>query len=461
MPQGKFYITTTLPYVNADPHIGFAAEVVRADILARFHRLLGDEVFSNTGTDEHGDKIYRAAQRASQSAQEFVDEKVEKFKDLKKVLNLSYDRFIRTTDPEHIAAAQEFWKKCEANGDIYKKIYPVKYCVGCELEKTEGELEDGKCPVHPNLEIEIREEENYFFKFSKYQQPLLNFYNAHPDFVIPDFRFNEIKSFVKTGLNDFSISRLREKMPWGIAVPGDSDHVMYVWFDALVNYIVPGWWPAVQIAGKDNLRQQSAMWQAMLMSAGLPNSRHILINGFIISGGQKMSKSLGNVIDPFELVRQWGTDAVRYYLTRELNQFEDSDFTSEKFKEAYNASLANGLGNLVSRIMKMAISYNVDYEVKESELPREVATHLNNFEIKKAADHIWGLIQNLDAFIQKTEPFKKIKTNEQEAKEDIKVMVTELHQIAHALTPFLPETSEKIKSSIINHQLPPILFPRK
>ena len=243
MPRKNFYLTTTLPYVNAPPHIGFALEITRADILARYHRLLEEEVFFNTGTDEHGLKIYRAAQKEGKEPQKYVDEYAAKFDNLRQALNLSYDNFIRTTDPHHVQAAQEFWKLCEKNGDILKKIYAVKYCVGCELEKTDSELVDGRCTLHPSLEIEIINEENYFFKFSNYQGKLLDFYKEQPDFVVPEGRFNEIRKFVEGGLEDFSISRLKEKMPWGIPVPGDDEHVMYVWFDALINYISAIGWP--------------------------------------------------------------------------------------------------------------------------------------------------------------------------------------------------------------------------
>ncbi|KKS63057.1 MAG: Methionine-tRNA ligase [Candidatus Collierbacteria bacterium GW2011_GWD2_42_50] len=299
--MGKYYITTTLPYVNAEPHIGFAMEIVRADVMARLHRALGDDVFFNTGTDEHGQKIYQKAVELGIDPQKYCDESAAKFSVLKEALNLSYNSFVRTTDEHHIKAAQEFWKLCDAKGDIYKKNYKIKYCVGCELEKTDSDLVNGKCPIHPQMELEIREEENYFFRFSNYQERLLELYKNNPDFVQPDFRQNEMKIFVGGGLQDFSISRLKAKMPWGVEVPGDSEQVMFVWFDALVNYISSlGWpenkakfkeyWPGVQICGKDNLRQQTAMWQAMLMSAGLPTSKQIVVEGFITSGGAKMSK---------------------------------------------------------------------------------------------------------------------------------------------------------------------------
>jgi len=319
-----FFITTTLPYVNGTPHVGFAMEIIEADVLARYQAQTGAEVVFNTGTDEHGVNIYRKALELGKEPQQYVNEMAETFKNLKPLLDLSFTHFARTTDSHHIVAAQEFWRRCEQAGDIYKKDYKIKYCTGCELEKTESELnDDGRCLLHPSKEIETIEEENYFFRWSKYQEPLLKLYQDNPHFVVPEKRLNEVRNFVAGGLQDFSISRLKEKMPWGIPVPGDDAHVMYVWFDALVNYISTlGWpddlttfeqfWPGIQIAGKDNLRQQAAMWQAMLMSAGLPTSRQILLNGFINVNGQKMSKTLGNVISPYEMVEKYGVDGTRY-----------------------------------------------------------------------------------------------------------------------------------------------------
>jgi len=313
-----FYLTTTIPYVNDVPHIGHALEFTQADIVARFHRLIGDDVFFNLGVDEHGLKIYEKAVERGIDPQAYVDEYAPKFSRLKEGLNLSYDAFIRTTSPKHKAAAQEFWKRCDAAGDIYKKNYKIKYCVGCELEKTDSELSDGKCPIHPNRDIEIVEEENYFFKFSKYKKDLRDFYAKNSEFIIPEKRFAIAKKLVDPeGLDDFSISRLKEKMPWGIDVPGDEKHVIYVWFDALVNYISTlGWpddpkfekfWPGIQFAGKDQVKQQGVMWQAMLLSAGIPLTRQLIIHGFINSDGQKMSKSIGNVLDPFEFIEEYGT----------------------------------------------------------------------------------------------------------------------------------------------------------
>ncbi len=462
-----FYITTTLAYVNADLHIGHAAEFIRADILARYKKLSGYEVFLNTGTDEHGQKILTVAQEQGISPQDFVDEMFKKIKSQIDGMNIDYANIIRTTDEHHKKSARDFWKKCEANGDIYKKNYRVKYCVGCELEKTDSELVDGKCPLHPNKKLETREEENYFFKFSKYQKPLLNLYANNPEFVKPSFRLNEIKKFVENGLQDFSISRLKEKMPWGVPVPNDDKHIMYVWFDALVNYVsaigwqddlekFEKWWPVFQVAGKDNLRQQTAMWQAMLMSAGLPPSQQIHIFGFINSGGQKMSKSLGNVINPSDIIDEYGTDALRYLVARHLNMYEDSDITTEKIKEIYNANLANGLGNLVSRIMKMSENYEVKFGLQDFELEAqtEFVNLMDNFKLNEAINLIWQKIKVLDGKIQEEQAFKIAKTDLPQAQTLLKNYLAELWIIANLLTPFLPATSQKIQNCIAENKTP-------
>ena len=476
----SFYLTTTLPYVNADPHIGFALELVQADVIARYRALQGDEVFFNTGTDEHGLKIYRNALAAGKEPQAYVDEYAAKFRRLPEALGVSPDiHFIRTTDSKHKAAAQAFWKRCFDAGDIELRDYEITYCVGCELEKSDSELVEGRCPLHPNLDIELIKEKNYFFKFSNYGQTLLDFYAAHPDFVVPDFRFNEIKAFVGRGLEDFSISRLKEKMPWGVPVPGDDSQVMYVWFDALINYISTLGWPndekkfekfwgtkevpnGIQMAGKDQIRQQAAMWQAMLMSAGLPPSKQIVIHGFITSGGQKMSKSLGNVIDPFALVEEYGTDAVRYFLARHVSPFEDSDFTSERFKETYNGNLANSIGNLTARIMTLAEAYLAQGTRPEPvDFPSEYIESLGKYESNRALDYVWSRIQLLDQNINETEPFKLVKKDTEKAKNLIFILTQELYSIARMLTPFMSATSAKIKQAIIENKKPENLFPRK
>jgi methionyl-tRNA synthetase len=478
MSHKDFYITTTLPYVNGEPHVGFAMELIRADVIARAKKLAGHDVFFNTGTDEHGTKIERNAFARNIPVQQFVDEASQPFRNLLPLLGVSPEaHFIRTTDPKHIECAQAFWKKCDLDGYIYKKNYTTKYCVGCELEKTDSELADGKCPIHPSLQIEEIQEENYFFKFSEFQKPLLDFYAKNPAFVVPDFRYNEIKAFVERGLTDFSISRLKSKMSWGVPVPEDDTQVMYVWFDALTSYISTLGWPqdeknfdkwwvktggVVQYCGKDNLRQQAAIWQAMLIAAGLPNSKQIVINGFVTGeGGVKMSKSLGNVINPVEIVNEFGTDALRYYVLRELHPFEDSPFTVEKFKEAYNAHLANGLGNLVSRVLKMAETNGIALKKAPEVDVNKYAALYDAYEINKVCDDIWARITAADKFIQDHQPFKTIKTDKAKGEHEIAYLLEEVAHIGILLEPILPETSAKIAKAIKENKIESPLFMRK
>ncbi len=466
-----FYITTTLPYVNADPHIGFALEIIASDIIARYQTKLGKEVIFNTGTDEHGQKIYQKAKENNQDPQEYVDHYASKFAQLKTLLNLSYTHFTRTTDQKHIKAVIEFWNRCLANGDIYKKEYKTKYCVGCEMEKQASELQNNKCPLHPTKELEIREEENYFFRFSKYQDDLLNLYEANKEFVKPASKLKEIQAFVKQGLQDFSISRLKAKMSWGIPVPNDSEHVIYVWFDALVNYISAlGWpddkktydsfWPVVQTAGKDNLRQQSAMWQAMLLSAGLTNSQQILINGFISINGQKMSKSLGNVVTPTEMVTKYGTDGTRYLLMK-LGPFnEDMDVSIDKFTTTYVADLSNGLGNLCSRVAKMCEKNNGEFNSNELKFSEQYQRLMNHFELKETLEtQVISLINQADQFLSKEKPWTKTGSQQQQV---LQQAVNQVLQIAYNLQPFMPDTARKILTHFNQHKITAFkpLFPR-
>jgi methionyl-tRNA synthetase len=473
----SLYLTTTLPYVNADPHIGFALEIVQADIIARFRKLMGDAIFFNTGTDEHGLKIFRKASEEGKDTQKYADEYAAKFRMLKDALGLFGDlHFIRTTDKHHKTAAQELWRRCSAKGDIYKKKYKGLYCVGDEAFIKESDLVNGKCVNHPTMDpIEI-EEENYFFKLSSYQEKLLA-YLGQEGVIVPEWRRQEAINFVKNGLEDFSISRVQEKMPWGVPVPDDESQVMYVWFDALTNYISTLGWPedpvgmykkfwvdgtTLQLAGKDQVRFQSIMWQAMLMSAGLPNTKKIVYHGFITSGGQKMSKSIGNVIDPMAIVTEYGADALRCFLTKHISPFEDSDFTMERFKEAYNADLANGLGNLAARVMQLAqVNLPEPVKVEFMPYPEEFTGALDRFEFSTALEYVWKRIQALDQSINHTAPFKVVKTDPEKGRELIKAMVRELAFIDQMLEPILPQTSGKIIEAIMANKKPENLFPRK
>ena len=466
--------------------MGHALEFVRTDVIARYKKLQGFDVFFNTGTDEHGMKIYEKALSQGKQPQEFVDENFLKFKESVKIFGMDEEilHFVRTTDKHHIKSAQEFWKRVNDNGYIYKKNYEAKYCVGCEETKSDSELVNDECPVHPGRPLEIIEEENYFFKYSEFGEKLLKFYEENPNFVIPDFRFNEMKAFVSRGLQDFSISRLKSKMPWGIPVPGDEEHVMYVWFDALTNYISTLGWPdshhpalkgtppqaggedlfekywvngnPTQYCGKDNTRFQSAMWQAMLMAAGVKNTHQIVVNGFITAdGGVKMSKTLGNVADPTGLVAEYGTDALRYFLLREVSSFEDSPFTMERFKDAYNSGLANGLGNLTSRILTLSEKYLEKCpEIGEETDFTEYFSFFEKFDIKQATDFVWDKIGELDKSIQETEPFKVVKIDEKKGKELISDMVIRLYKIVKMLELILPETSQTIQELIKANKKP-------
>lgn len=478
------YLTTTLPYVNAEPHVGFALEIVQVDVIARYAMQQGREVFFNTGTDEHGMKIYQKAREAGKEPQDYVDEYAAKFRKLKDVLNLHpHLHFIRTTDPQHKAAAQELWRRCTAAGDIYKKKYKGLYCVGDEAFLKEGDLVGGKCPNHPNMEPVEIEEENYFFRLSAYQERLLS-YLSRPGVILPEWRREEALKFVEGGLEDFSISREKARMPWGVAVPGDDTQVMYVWFDALTNYISTLGWPCsaeasqgkpdclfdkfwvngetIQMAGKDQVRFQSIMWQAMLMSGGVKNTDQVVYHGFITSGGQKMSKSLGNVISPIDIVNEYGTDSLRYFLARHVHPFEDSDVTMGRFKEAYNGNLANGLGNLAARVMTLAeANLQSPVTLSEPSFPSEYANAIEAYDYNTACDYVWNLIGALDKELTDTKPFAVVKEDAEKGEVMIRSMVERLSKIAYLLQPIIPGTSDVLKSAIAANKKPSNLFPRK
>ena len=478
--MNKFYITTSIVYTNAPPHIGFALELIQADVIARYDQFLGEEVFFLTGTDEHGEKIAKTAKKAGKKPKDFVDEISDRFKKLTKVLNISNNDFIRTTDEKrHWPAVKKVWLKLKENGDIYKKKYKGLYCVGCEAFLQDKDLVDGKCPNHQK-KPEIVEEENYFFKLSKYAKKIEKIIKKDEVKIIPETRKNEILSFIKQGVEDISCSRLREKLQWGIPVPDDDTQIIYVWFGALINYISAiGYakengsfkklWPAdVHCIGKDILRFHSLLWPAMLLSLGLKLPKVIFVHGYLTSDGQKMSKSLGNVIDPFELVEKYGTDAVRYYLLREIPSTGDGDFTYEKFEGRYNSDLASGIGNLVARVRTMAESVGfrpgnikeVEPEIRESQ--KEYKKALKEFKFNEALASVWELISFCDKYIEKEKPWEK-KENSPEVLGNLLIV---LDNIAELLEPFLPETSKKIKEQIARknnkflNAKSSVLFPR-
>lgn len=492
MEKPSFYITTTLPYVNSEPHIGFAMEIIRADTIARWKRSKGYDVFFNTGTDEHGAKILENANKENQNVQDYVDFYASKFRQLTDDLHISDINFIRTTDNNHVLAAQHIWQLCDKNGYIYKKNYKAKYCVGCELYKTDSELVDGKCEWHPNKDIQLIDEENYFFAWSKFsgrghKDSLLDYYDNNTTFVVPDFRYNDIKAFVGRGLEDFSISRLKSKMPWGVEVPGDSDHVMYVWFDALTSYISTLGWPddakfdkywqqsreternVIQYCGKDNLRQQSAMWQAMLMAAGLPNSTQIIIDGFIVSGGQKMSKSLGNVISPGQVIdiyreaTPFAVEVLKFMLLHEVPSFEDGDLTALSMSMAYTGHLQNGIGNQVNRILKLSSQYvsademkSIMEQIERSTIDENFDKLMNEYKVNEAIRWITNRVGELDSYIQMMEPFKLVKDENRinEGKDIIINCLYRLADISHHLYYFMPETAMYIYNHIKDNKMP-------
>ncbi|KKU15408.1 methionine--tRNA ligase [Candidatus Wolfebacteria bacterium RIFCSPLOWO2_01_FULL_45_19] len=466
--MSKFYVTTAIDYVNAAPHIGHALEKIQADAIARHRRLKGDEVYFLTGTDEHGAKIARAAEVAGKEPLEFTNENAAHFQNLKTILNLSWDDFIRTSDRKrHWSGAQKLWLKLEEAGDLYKKKYRGLYCVGHEAFVTEKDLVNGKCKDHQK-EPEIIEEENYFFRLSKYAKEIESKIKNNELRIIPESRKNEILSFISQGLEDVSFSRPRKDLSWGIPVPNDSEHTMYVWADALANYITAigyadedsrflHWWPVdLHVIGKDILRFHAAIWPGMLLSAKLPLPKEIFVHGFITVENEKMSKTVGNIISPVELIKKYGTDPVRYYLLREIPTADDGDFSYRKFEQRYNGELANGLGNLVARsaalgekISPIEFDFKKDIETaikKESE--RVFAGYekaIEEIRLNEALGLIWELISFSDRYINNKKPWEL----KGDALKQIVVNACYLiGAVTNLLEPFLPETAGKIREQI-------------
>lgn len=477
-----FYLTTPIFYANAAPHMGHAYTAVLADMIARHRRARGDGSYFLTGTDEHGIKNFRSAEAAGKKPQEFVDEQAQKFRDLFSLLEISNDQFIRTTDREvHWPGAQALWKKLAEEGDIYKGVYEGLYCTGCETFKTDTELVDGKCPDHDRVPEHIQQE-NYFFRLSKYTARIKEAIEKNELAILPETRRNEILSLLGEGLEDVSFSRPKKDLPWGIPVPGDDSQVMYVWCDALANYIsalgygrpnpalFDEFWPAnLHIVGKDILRFHAALWPGMLMSAGLPLPRAILVHGLILSEGKKMSKTIGNIVDPVLVIQEFGVDAFRFYLAHEINPFEDGDFSMDKFRETYNAYLANGVGNVTSRVMKMAESYLSERTTSLEELrsarrgdfEKRFNAAMEEYRINDATHIVTELVSELDQEIAETQPFKLIKTDPEKAKEIVEGLVEGIAELARLSAPFIPATAAKIESAIRANKMPEPLFVRK
>ena len=472
------FISTAIPYVNAPGHVGHALEFIQTDVIARYYRSLKRDVFFLTGTDENSLKNAKAAEQQGVSTKDLVDRNAAIFRSLADKLKISYDDFIRTTEPKHIKGAQKLWLACE--DDIYQKTYRGLYCVGCEEFYQESELEDGKCPEH-HTEPEVVEEENYFFRLSKYQEQLKAVFEKDIIKIIPSSRKNEIVSFLNSGLEDICISRSVERAKgWGIPVPGDNTQIIWVWFDALSNYInalgygendkkFEEFWQKsdakVHVIGKGIARFHAIYWPGILLSAGISLPSTIFVHGYITVDGQKMSKSIGNVIDPFELVEKYGVDAVRYFFLREIPPTEDGDFSFEKFETRYNADLASGLGNLVARTLALAKKQqstinnqqfnNSDFQKLVDETKKNVDESLEEFRFNDALVAIWDIIHACDKYVDEKRPWEVSKGQ----KEVIADLLLAGSHIAELLQPFLPETSEKIQQQLQSGQSEP-LFPR-
>lgn len=476
--MAKFYITTAIPYVNAKPHIGHALEFVQADVIARYHKIKGDETLLLSGGDENALKNVQAAEKEKIPIQQFVDKNSKLFAELADKLNVHFDVFQKGSDAKHHSSSQKLWELCNKNGDIYKKEYRGLYCVGCELFYEKEELnEKGECFEHPGKKLDEVSENNYFFKLSKYQNKIIDLIESDAIKIIPQERKHEALSFVKQGLKDISISRSNKRAKnWGVQVPNDPSQRLYVWFDAL-NIYQSGigfdwdekqykkWWPAdLHVIGKGILRFHAVYWPAFLLSAKLKLPKEIFVHGYLTVDGQKMSKSVGNVIDPLEIIEKYGADSLRYYLLKEISPFHDGDFSEQKFKEVYNADLANGLGNTVSRLAKLAETSDIKFD--EFESPKKIYTEeyqqaIEDFEFNVTMHNTLVVeLQIIDRRINQEQPWA-IK-DKFRLKTVLQACINDLRTLALKLGPFLPETSQKIQEQFkgpkIKSDKP--LFPR-
>ncbi|MCW3013087.1 MAG: methionyl-tRNA synthetase [Solirubrobacterales bacterium] len=467
--MGSFYITTPIYYVNAAPHMGHAYTTIAADVIARHHRQRGDDVFFLTGVDEHGEPVANAAEAQGMTPQALADLNSERFRALMPRLNASNDFFIRTTDPEHKAKVQEVLTRIKDNGFVYKDHYEGWYCPRCADFKSENEIEDSnRCPIH-HIELTREQEENYFFKLSAFQERLEQLYADNPDFVGPRHRANEALAFIKGGLQDVSLSRA--KLTWGVEVPWDTEHVFYVWFDALLNYYTalsyarPGedltekfWPPQLHVIGKDILKFHAVFWPALLMAADLPVPERIYIHGYLLMDGEKMSKSLGNVLDPLVVIDRFGTDALRHYVLRDVTFGQDGSVSTEAFEQRYESELANGLGNLASRCIAMVRKYRdgavpaVQPELREDfdGLAGEVAALIDRAELTPALELVWERVRRLNRYVEETAPWTLANDPANAERLDVVLatLVEGLRVVAVLLASVLPETTEKLLATL-------------
>ncbi|GDX62318.1 hypothetical protein LBMAG33_6280 [Candidatus Levyibacteriota bacterium] len=469
--MSKYLITSAIPYVNAKPHIGWALEIIQADTIARYQRLIGNEVFYLCGSDENSLKNVQAAEQSGETIKKFIDENAKIFEEVARELSIVFDVFQKGSNPNHYLSSQKLWQLCQENGDIYKKSYTGLYCVGCELFYEKEELDkNGECLEHPGKIIEEISEENYFFALSKYQDKILNLIESEKLKIIPDERKNEALSFIKQGLKDISISRSNARAKnWGVTVPGDETQKMYVWFDALNIYqsgigfgfnheLYKKWWPAdLHAIGKGILRFHAIYWPAFLLSAKLSLPKKLFVHEYITINGQKMSKSLGNIINPLDLIKKYGSDSIRYYFLRYISPFSDGDFSEEKLKETYNADLANGLGNLVSRVAKLCENNNLIAPVISSN-DIIIEKDLDEFHFNAVLEDIWQDIKKIDIQINIDKPWK---LSQEDVLIKLQKYIKDIIHIASRLRPFLPETAEKIQEQFQNKIKATIpLFPR-
>jgi methionyl-tRNA synthetase len=465
-----FYVTTPIYYVNATPHVGHAYTTIAADILARHRRQRGAETFFLTGTDEHGSNIPRVAAEAGLELEEFVDRNAAAFRQMTDRINASNDFFIRTTDERHEARVQEFLQRLYDRGHIYEGIYAGLYCTRCEAFYTEDELVDGLCPQH-GIPPEFVEEKNYFFRLSAQQEPLLRVYDERPDIVLPRIRYNEARRFIEQGLDDISVSRERQR--WGVPVPWDRDQIVYVWVDALINYwsalafarededLRPRLWPDVRhLLGKDILKFHCVIWPALLLAAEIELPHQLFVHGYLLQDERKMSKSVGNVIDPLDLIDVYGVDPIRYYLFRQVNFGQDGSISVDSLHERYERELGNDLGNLLSRTTAMIARYrggrlaraDVSPELAEAvgRVRSEVARRLDDFDITGALEVVWELVRRLNRHVEQSAPWELAKDDSRASELDrvLYELGDGLHAVAVALAAYVPATSERILTAL-------------